>query len=196
MIEAISKILDALAKYSWGIVAACLFVLFFPEEQARKIGILEIRNVYQGYWWICLVFSSAILIGTLYSKLSNTITTIYRNSKENREKLAKIEEKKEIIIHRLHSLNESEQKWIAYCLMNNVQTLHATQINPTANSLTHKGIVSYGSGNIMSLAFTFVDFVWEYLQVHRDDFLPHNVENDTHALNVLQQFKKSLTEAY
>ena len=196
MIEAVSKTLDALAKYSWGIVAVCIFVLFLPDVQARQIGIIEIRSTYQGYWWICLVFSSVIWLGSIYSKFSAAIATTYGKSKAHKAQLAKVEEKKQTIINRLYSLNESEQKWIAYCLINNVQTLHATQINPTANSLFNKDIVTGGSGNRMSLPFTLIDFVWEHMLTNSDNLLPANIENDAIALRNLEQFKQSLTKIY
>jgi hypothetical protein len=124
------------------------------------------------------------------------IVNIYKKSKTNKERFAKLEEKKQTIINRLYSLNESEKKWLAYCLINNVQTLHATQINPTANSLFNKDIVTGGSGSITSLPFTLVDFVWEYILMNRDDFLPAEIKNNPNAIRELEQFKESLTRVY
>ncbi len=196
MIETIPKILDSLAKYSWGILVVCIFILFLPDDIARKIGIIEIRTSYQGYWWILFVFSGAIWLGAIYSKCSNLIANMYAKSKTNRENFAKLEKKKQIIINRLYSLNDAERKWLAYCLINSVQTLYAVQTNSTANSLLNKGIVQGGSGSIMSLPFTLTDFIWEYVLLHREDFLPPEVENNPTAIRELERFNERLTSIY
>ena len=70
MIESIVKILDSLAKYSWGMTIVCLFILFVPDEQAKKIGLIDIRETYKGYMWACLVFAAAIWVSSISSKLS------------------------------------------------------------------------------------------------------------------------------
>lgn len=190
MIEAIAKILDAVAKYAWGIFIVCLFVLILPKELAKDIGILEIRTQFLGYWWICLVFSCSIWIGSLLSKIGQWISA-HRDSKERSAKSARM---KQTIIARLDSLSDSEHKWIAYCLLKNVQTLHATQIHPTANSFLSKGIVNMGTGSILSLPFTIVDFVWEYLLENRDAFLPPDVANNPQIAGNLERFERSLRE--
>jgi len=86
--------------------------------------------------------------------------------------------------------------WIAYCLLHNVQTLHATQINSTANSLLNKGIVAGGSGSIMSLPFTIVDHVWLYLAAHRDVFLPEEITGNQEYLEEIEEFGRGLARVY
>lgn len=185
MIESLAKILDSLAKYSWGMIVVCSFILFVSDEQARKIGIIDIRETYKGYLWVCLVFASAIWISSLSSKFNKWIVNIYDRRK-----------RREVIIKRLYALNREEKMWIACCLLHNVQTLHATQVNSTANSLMNKGIVAGGSGSILSLPFTIVDYVWLYVIEHRDVFLPHESADNQEYLAELEEFGRGLTSVY
>ena len=185
MIESITKILDSLAKYSWGVIVVCLFILFVPDEQARKIGLIDIRETYKGYLWACLVFAAVIWVSSISSKLSKWIVNKYDKRK-----------RREVIIKRLYALNLEEKMWIAYCVHHNVQTLHATQINSTANSLMNKGIVAGGSGSIMSLPFTIVDYVWLYITQHRDVFLPPELANNPAFFEEIEDFNRGLTRVY
>jgi hypothetical protein len=185
MIESITKILDSLAKYSWGMIVVSSFILFVPDEQARKIGIIDMREAYKGYLWACLVFAGAIWVSTISSKISKWIASKYDKRK-----------RREVIIKRLYALNLEEKMWIAYCLLHNVQTLHATQVNSTANSLMNKGIVAGGSGSILSLPFTIVDHVWLYLTEHRDVFLAPEITNNQDYLAEIEEFGRGLTRVY
>jgi hypothetical protein len=185
MIESLAKILDSLAKYSWGMIVVCSFILFVPDEQARKIGIIDIRETYKGYLWVGLVFAAAIWISSISSKINRWIVNKYDKRK-----------RREVIIKRLYALNLEEKMWIAYCLHHNVQTLHATQVNSTANSLMNKGIVAGGSGSILSLPFTIVDYVWLYLTEHRDVFLPQGIADNQEFLAEIEEFGRGLTRVY
>lgn len=188
MIETIVKVVETSAKYAWGLFVVCVFVLFCPKQIATQIGILEIRSQYLGYWWVLLIFSVSICIGLLFSKFWQWLSA--HRQKSAKRKQAK--KGKQAIIARLYSLNESEQKWIAYCLLKNIRTLHATQINSAANSLLSKNIVIHGSGSMTALPFTIVDFVWEYLLIHKEDFLPINAENDPALVNNLEDYESGL----
>jgi len=104
--------------------------------------------------------------------------------------------RREVIIKRLYALDLEKKMWIAYCLLHNVQTLHATQMNSTANSLLNKGIVAGCSGSIMSLPFTIVDYVWLYLMQHRDVFLLQKIANNQDYLEEIEEFSRGLTRVY
>jgi hypothetical protein len=192
MIETIAKIVETSAKYAWGLLVVCIFVLFCPEKFSSQIGILEIRSQYLGYWWVLLVFSFSICIGLLMARCGQWLSA----RKERNEKKQRIEQGEQAVLDRLYSLNDSEQRWISYCLLKNVQTLHASQINPTANSLLSKRIVIRGSGAITSLPFTIADFVWDHLLVFREEFLPLDVENDQVAVRNLESFESGLRRLY
>ncbi|MEA1994647.1 MAG: super-infection exclusion protein B [Campylobacterota bacterium] len=188
MIETITKIIETSAKYAWGIFVVCAFVIFCPENIANEIGIKEIHAKYLGYWWLLFVFSFSICLGLFFSGVKSW----YIKRREIKNRRTKTEQNKQIIINRLYQLNNTEQQWIAYCLLNNVQTLHATQINPTANSLLSKRIVTRGPGAITSLPFTIVDFVWEHLLVFQNNFLPEDIEDHPEIIKNLENFERSL----
>jgi hypothetical protein len=107
-------------------------------------------------------------------------------------KLKNIQDKNFEVIKRLNSLNDNEYTWITCCLVKRVQTLHATQIDQTANSLLSKGIVTSGQGSITALPFTIRDFVWEHLLEYKDNYLPENIENNPTALSQLERFEDNL----
>lgn len=182
MIESVARLLDAIAKYSWGVVVACAFVLFLPHKQAEEIGILKLRADFLPYCWILLLFSGTICAGNLYTRVSHWIGQ-WRDRTKDRK----------IILHRLASLDDKERAWIVCCLVKRVQTLHAIRTNPTANSLLHKGIVTVGSGSVLELPFHIRDFVWEYLNAHRGKFVPVEFDDNPQKVSeVIEEFEASL----
>ena len=184
MIEALPRILEAAAKYAWGILLMCLFVIILPLDWANTIGLEKIKHDYLGFWWLGLIFSIGICGSSVFPRFLSWLS-------DNRQKAAS----KNTIVKRLRSLTPSERKWIAYCLLHNIQTLSATQIDETANSLLTKGIVSQGSGNILNLPYHIRDFVWNFLQKHKDDFLPSDLRKDQEKVRILDEFVRGLTEA-
>ena len=142
-----------------------------------------IKADYLGFWWIGLIFSAAIWAGSLFSRISVWFS-------ECRGRRAA----KSTIIKRIDTLDRGERRWIAYFLLHNVQTLSATEINQTANSLLNKGIVTQGAGSRLSLPFHRRDFVWEHLQKHREEFLPREVCEDREKVAILERFAADLKE--
>ena len=192
MTESFVRLLEVVAKYSWGILVVCLFVLFLPDKQAETIRIGNLKEQFLGYWWILLVFSGTVCVGSLFSKVMEWRVKRRSEAEAERQKA----ERREKIIRRLYSLDMEERMWLKYCLFKNVQTLLAAEIHPTANSLLSKEIITVGSGSIMSLPFTIQDFVWEYLLAHRGEFLPQIFENDIRAGKVLADFEEGLRKIY
>lgn len=62
MFEAISKILEAVAKYAWGVFVVCLFVIFLPADLSKSFGLEKLKFDYLGSWWLGLIFSAAIWV--------------------------------------------------------------------------------------------------------------------------------------
>jgi len=192
MTKSIVRLLEVGAKYSWGILVVCLFVLFLPDKQAETIRIARLKEQFLGYWWILLVLSGTLCVGLLFSKAMKWRAKQRSEAEAQRQKA----EQREKIIRRLYTLDMDEQMWLKYCLFKNVQTLLAAGIHPIANSLLSKEIITVGSGSIVSLPFTIQDFVWEYLLAHRDEFLPQIFENDFRAGKVLADFEAGLRKIY
>jgi len=185
MIEAISRILEAAAKNAWGVFVVCLFAILLPSDPAESMGLKTIRDVYLGFWWIGLIFSGAIWGGSVFPRVSGWFSaTRNRRAAES------------TIINRLNTLDTREYMWVAYCLLHNVQTLSATAINQTANSLLNKGIVTRGSGSMLGLPFHIRDFIWDHLQSHRDEFLPPQIRTDQGKVSLLERFAESLKEPF
>lgn len=185
MIEAISKILEAIAKYAWGVFVVCLFVILLPGDTSKSLGLEKLKLDYLGFWWLGLIFSAAIWGGSIFSQITDWLSESRKRAKQ-----------KAVVINRLRTLDRSEHMWIAYCLFHNVQTLSATTINQTANSLVNKGIVTQGSGSVLSLPFHICDFVWEYLQGHKGDFLPQEIRDDPNKVLILEDFATSLKKPF
>lgn len=185
MIEAISKILEAVAKYAWGVLVVCLFVIVLPSGPSEAMGLKMIRSDYLGFWWIGLVSSAAIWGGSLFSRLSSRFLA-------GRDRRAA----ELVVLKRLTALDRDEENWIVYCLLHNVQTLSAEIDNQTANSLLNKEIVSPGSGSPLNLSFHIKDFVWKYLLAHKDEFLPSDIHEDRKKKDAVERFAKSLTSRH
>lgn len=183
MIEALSKILDAIAKYAWGVLVVCLLVVLLPDKATEAMGLNSLKGDYLGYWWIGLIFSGAIWLGSIFS---HSISWLAKAKSHYNSKTT--------IIKRLYSLDNDEQCWIAYCLLHDTQTLSANQTNQTANSLENKGIVTQGSGSILCLPYHMRDFIWEYLRKHKEDFLPPELLQDAEGLINIERFAAGLTE--
>lgn len=185
MIEAISKILDAIAKYAWGVLIVCLLVVILPDKATSAMGLQNIKSVYLGYWWLGLIFSAAIWGGSLINRSASWIRN-YLNYRE----------RKSVVLKRLYSLDDDEHCWISYCLLNDTQSLTANQTNQTANSLLNKGIVTQGTGSILCLPYHICDFVWIYLKKHKDEFLPPEMLKDAKVIINLGRFAKNLKEIF
>jgi hypothetical protein len=71
--ESLSKVLELAAKYAWAVLVMTAFVLFVPDDAAKQLGIVAIKTAYKGYFWLVLVFTGALLIGTLFQKYRKLI---------------------------------------------------------------------------------------------------------------------------
>lgn len=184
-IEALSKILESVAKYAWGVFVVCLFIILLPPTESQTMGLEKIKQDYLGFWWIGLIFSATIWCGSIFSHIVSWFS-------EARERASR----KSTVIKRLNTLDPSEYKWVAYCLLHNVQTLSTTAINQTANSLLNKGVVTQGTGHMLNLPFHIRDFVWDYLQNHREEFLPREVRDDPDKVYILESFAADLKKLF
>lgn len=186
----IGKTLDFIAKFSWAVMIVTAFVLFVPDDAAKQIAILEIREKYKGFCWILLVLSGAIWASTVFKYFDSKFSLWLTSREKEKEKKEKSEKRKTTIINRLNSLEEKEQLWIKYCLYYNTQTLSAQRADRVAQSLTYKGILSEGSGHLLDLPFHIPDDVWEILKENEHLFLPESDRNNPKFEEILKQFRK------
>jgi hypothetical protein len=175
--ETIVKVLDAVAKYAWAVLAVCVSVVFLPDGTLNIMGLSIIREDYLGFWWIGMIFSAVIAVSSVGRQIVRWISRRKRLADQRAE-----------VLKRVNSLNQWERMWIAYCLLHNTQTMTAQMTDPTANSLETKGFVTQGSGSILNLPYHLNDFVWEYARRHRQAFLPDEVANDHRSVQAIEDF--------
>jgi len=191
--EHLAKILEFLGKFSWAVMIAAAFLLFIPDDAAKQIGLIEVRDSYKGLWWLVMVVAAAIWIGAIFSYLDRRLLDGWMKDRAaRREAEAKRSKRLEDLRLRLNSLDEDEQMWIKYCLFHNVQTLYGELTNNTAQSLVFKNIVSQGSGHMLTLPFHLRDDVWRYLLDNADDFLSQEERTNPSMPKTLEAFRKSL----
>jgi hypothetical protein len=76
-VEILKNIKDALeivSKHSWALAFVAAVVLFLPEDLLKKMDLLEIRNNYEGIWWLVLIFCTALWGGSVTSFVVNKIS--------------------------------------------------------------------------------------------------------------------------
>jgi hypothetical protein len=169
------------------------FVLFVPEDAAKKLGIDRIKTEYKGYFWLTFVFTSTLTLSAVFSYFNKKVLDGWLEERlsEKRRNAMKAYRLNAIAL-RLNSLDDREFLWIKYCLYYNFQTLSAKQDDVTAQSLLNKGILSQGSGSILNLPFHVPDDVWIYLQENKFHFLSKEEDNDPRFKKYLEDFRKSL----
>jgi len=191
--DAITKVLETAAKYAWAVFVMVAFVLFVPDDASRQLGIDAINTQYKGYFWLTLVFTGTLSLGTVFSYLDKKVLDGWLEERRAKKKRsAKRAERQNAIALRLNSLDDRELFWIKYCLFHNVQTLSARMDDVTAQSLLNKGILSQGSGSMLNLPFHIPDDVWAYLQENHLLFLSKEEIDDPRFEKHLESFRKSL----
>jgi hypothetical protein len=186
----LGKVLDFVATYSWAVLVVTAFVLFVPDDAAKQIGVLEIRESSKGVWWIVLVLSGAIWAGSIFRYFDKKLSTLLERQGKEKAKREKEEARKATTRSRLQSLDEREMLWIKYCLYHNTQSLSAQRGDRVAQSLTYKGILVEGSGHILDLPFHIPDDVWEYLKANEEQFLTQQERQRRGFVQELEQFRE------
>ena len=186
----LGKTLDFIGRYAWAVMIAAAFVLFIPDDAAKQLGIFQIRQDYQGYWWIGLVLTAAIWVSVVFRSFDQRTSAwlAARGDERKRAELARGQTQQ--VISRLNSLGDKEVMWIKYCLFHNTQTLSAQRIDTVAQSLTYKGILQEGSGHMLDLPFHIRDDVWAYLKENEGRFLPNEDKQNPRFAELLDQFRK------
>lgn len=188
-----AKIIDFAAKYAWAAFVMVAFVLFVPDDAAKQLGIEQIKSNYKGYLWLTLIFTGTLSLGATLSYLDKKVFSVWmQDHREKKKQKAKQRQRIDVLVARLNSLNDRELLWIKCCLFFNEQSLTAKLDDVTAQSLSNKGIVFHGSGNMLNLPFHIPDDVWAYLQSNAHIYLSVEEINDPQFSGLLEDFKRSL----
>ena len=185
----LGKTLEFIGKFSWPVMVAAGFVLFVPSDAAEQIGISEIREKYQGIAWIIFVLSAAIWLHAVFKYLESKFFSYLDEKRKESRKLQQKIERQEVLVSRLDSLDGEELMWLKYCLFFNTQTLSSVRNDSIAQSLTFKGSLVEGCGDVLSLPFHINDHVWKILREKKSSFLPEHEQNDPRFANVLRKFR-------
>ena len=185
----LGKTLEFIGKFSWPVMVAAGFVLFVPSGAAEQIGISEIREKYQGITWIIFVLSAAIWLHAVFKYLESKLFSYIEEKRKENRKLQQEVRRQEVLVSRLSSLASEELMWLKYCLFFNTQTLASVRNDSIAQSLTFKGILVEGCGDVLSLPFHINDQVWKILKENKSSFLPEHEEKDPSFANVLRKFR-------
>ena len=188
--EWLGKTLEFVSKYSWAVLIVTAFVLFVPEDAAKKIAILEIRNNHKGIWWIILVLSAAIWSGAAFKYFDSKFSVWIVARNKEKERIEQQERNATAIRNRLDSLDQNELLWIKYRLYHNTQTLSAQRADSVAQSLTYKGLLAEGSGHILDLPFHIRDDVWEFLKENKNVFLAEGDRENPRFEAILEEFRR------
>jgi hypothetical protein len=170
------------------------FVLFLPDTFYERAQLTSFREGYKGAWWIVLILSGAFCIEE-YARLfvgryigerdrkrerreaEEERDRVKRDAEEARQRQQQEEEearrvRMDTIKTRCSSLSAAERQIIAYCLLENRQSITIPATNPSIGQLVHKELINHGGGRPPGAIFTFPDEVWEYLKSQSDEFLP------------------------
>lgn len=190
----ILKAVEAAKKLAFGLALVAAFMLFLPDSFYKSAQLTSYRENYKGVWWLILVLcggSSAeeyarLLVGRYIAERDRKREK--REAQEDRDRVKREaeeasqrqrqEEEEARSVHietvktRCSSLSAGEREIIAYCLLENRQSITIPISNAAIGQLVHKELISHGGGRPTGAIFTFPDDAWEYLKSQSDEFLP------------------------
>lgn len=165
-------IFNLVGKFSAAFLLFTGTLLFLPGQIVDDSVLQGIRNAYKTELWVGLFLSASFFVSYLGKVIwSFVVRQIGAHIDESRQKKKRKDGLKRVI-DRLKSLDQRELLWIQYCLHNNQQTISCVYTDRTANSLENKGVLSSGSGSMLSMPYTIRDDVWAHIKAHQSEFIP------------------------
>lgn len=153
------KAIQLKPRYLFGIFIFGFLLLWLPDEQANLFGIKFFREEFRG--WV-----GAGTLGAFCFWMVALIPQINKKWEIKKEKTS--------VLNSLKSLNREEHQIISYCLRRGQRSVNLDLIwQPWHSSLSQKGLLSQaaGYGDQQNWSFTIPDFVWNYLQKNREEYL-------------------------
>jgi hypothetical protein len=152
------KLIQLKPRFLFGLWLFGVFILFIPSEIGKKIGIDDFRNVSKPWLGIATLASFVFWLLQLIPEFQSFYA-------KRRFRSA--------VIKSLDFISPEEWIVLAYCLIENQQTITLGYTDRNAGSLVARGILvrANGAGNILSWPHTIPPFLWEYLVKHRDKFM-------------------------
>ncbi|MBU3713083.1 MAG: hypothetical protein FGM21_15010 [Limnohabitans sp.] len=185
-------IFDLAGKFSAAFLLFTATLLFLPAQIIDDHVLQSVRNLYKTELWVGLLFSASLFLSYIGKTTSAIVIQKINACINDRNLKKKRKNNLQRVIDRLKSLDQRELLWIKYCLYKNQQTISCAYTDRTANSLENKGILSQGSGSVLSLPYTVKDEVWAYLKNHQSEYLPEkNQKQQKEFAEELRNFEKS-----
>lgn len=152
------KLIQLNARFLFGIWLFGVILLFLPKDIAEIFGIVELRSSYRPWIGVGALGAFAFWLVQLFS-----IWTASRNLNAQRGRL----------IRALESVSGEEWILIAYCVIQNQQSVTLSLVDRIAGSLVARGLLvrADGVGNKFSWPHTIPDFLWNHLIENRGEFL-------------------------
>lgn len=168
----IKELILLLERHAWIACATAAFVIFLPLHAAASIGILGLRQKYEGLVWIIFLFFGLLAIHRLISFVANIAYVVWvEDWKERREELRRRRAVEAALDLRLRSMSPQEMLWIVYSLYHNMQTLPAVPSCNVAISLLSKGFLSRGGLTATGQLFHMTDDAWRFINSKKDMIL-------------------------
>jgi hypothetical protein len=188
------KTVEAAKRFAFGLALLAAFMLFLPDGFYQSAQLTSYRESYKGVWWIVLVLCGGFSVEE-YARLfvgryiaerdrkrqrreaQEDRDRVMREAEEAHQRQQQEEEearrvRMETVKTRCSSLSAGEREIIAYCLLENRQSITIPISNPAIGQLVHKELISHGGGRPTGAIFRFPDDAWECLKSQSDEFLP------------------------
>jgi hypothetical protein len=118
-----------------GISIACGATLFFPENIANTLGVVDFRNQYRGYIGAILIIASSVVIAQSARWGIKALRASY-NSKRS----------KKVRINYLHNLTPDEKAYLIPFVIDDENTQYFVIEDGIAGGLSAKNIIYQASG--------------------------------------------------
>jgi hypothetical protein len=174
--DAVLKIFDLKPRYLFAVCFFGTLLLFLPSDISDRFGFTSIVNSYRGWIGLATLAIFTIWVVQLWGWYQERRTRLKgeRDAEAKSEQLkTEAKERAEKILGLLSTLSENEYRFIVYALYRNQQTVFIKFSDKAAQALLGKRIVTpTPQGDVLNFPFTINNFVWEYLQKHKSEWLP------------------------
>lgn len=170
------KIFDLKPRYLFAVWFFGSLLLLSPFSISSRFGFAAIVNQYRG--WIGL---STIAFFTLWAvQLFSVYREILNKRKVEQAGVDEQTSREETILRSITTLSKHELFLLAYAVDQNQQTIFTTRANRFALALVAKRLLILApTGDVLQYPFTIPHFVWDYLQVHRDELFGSDISPST-----------------
>lgn len=175
--------LDAISGYTFGSLAVAGAIVIWSPPGLFGVDLGPLRATWGGYILVGTIAFACLAVAKVLRTIHASIDRRRRErtARDQAEARARQEREAEeaarqrsaeVIRRRCASLSQGERSLVAFCLLENRQSIVLPMANAFAVQLVHKELLAEGGGRPTGRVFTFPDDVWAHVTAQRDDFLP------------------------